>query len=186
MNRNLIALLVLIALFAAFSTWLNINLEPTLATDGKEERRPDYYADTLKIVSYDSQGRISYRLETPSMLHFGEGVMELAEPRLWQYTPDSSPLIIQGKKAQLNEDQNKLFLPGEVKIKRDAKGATQNLFITTRDLHYDIAGSYAETDQPIRVESGADWLTAIGVQAWFGESARIKLLHQVEGQYARL
>ena len=55
--------------------------------------------------------------------------------------------------------------------------------VVTRDLRVQPKHSYAETDQPVKVQSGPHRVEAVGLQAWLRPPVRIKLLGHVRGHY---
>ena len=76
-----------------------------------------------------------------------------------------------------------MLLLGEVQIDREEAEDVRPVHLVTRDLRVQPKDEYAETDQPVRAESGASWVESTGLQAWLREPVRIKLLADVRGYY---
>lgn len=68
-------------------------------------------------------------------------------------------------------------------IEREAGTTTRPMRIVTSELRVQPSEDYAETDEKVRVESDADWLDAVGLQAWLRPPSRLKFLSQVKGYY---
>jgi lipopolysaccharide export system protein LptC len=145
---------------------------------------PDSYAINLLVKKYDSEGRLQQILQTPRMNHYEKrGITELSQPEVLRFRSDQPPWRMQGENGIADHHQETLFLPGRVVIERKAKGDYSPYLIVTEDLMIHAADSYAETPKPVRIDSAKDRISAIGLQVWFDEPSRVKLLNQVRGHY---
>ena len=85
--------------------------------------------------------------------------------------------------ALVNNDEERVFLPGEVIIDRSADPQNQAYHIVTRDLTLETANAHATTSQPVLIESDEQWVTAIGMEGWLKKPIKLNLLNQVRGHY---
>lgn len=127
---------------------------------------------------------LEQKLQTPLMKHYeSRATTELSQPLLWRYSPDIPPWRMQAEKALVHNDDDTVFMPGKVVMDRDASTGQPPYHLVTRDLTYRSTDAYASTEQAVRIESGQDWITAIGLQGWLKQPMRINLLQKVRGYY---
>jgi lipopolysaccharide export system protein LptC len=186
-KRYSLLIFLLVALTALVNWW-----QSDSDTAPSVERRdghqfPDAYAKQLTITRYDAQGNPRHKLQTPLMRHFPDDRAQIEQPRFWQYDTDDSPAwTLRGERALLNEGDETMLLSGEVFIDRAASDKSPPYHIATRDLTVQTKTAYAETSQPVRIESGDEWITAIGMQGWLQGPVRIKLQQEVRAYYESL
>lgn len=185
-KRYSLLVFVLLALTALVNWWQSDNDGSRSVQQRQSHQYPDAFARQISVVSYDAQGLPRNRLQAPSMRHFEDDTAELEQPRFWQYEADRPPWTVRSEKALLSEGEEKILLAGEVFIDREAATGVPPYHITTRDLTVNTKTSYAETSQPVRVESGDEWITAIGMQGWLQAPVRIKLQQEVRAHYENL
>ena len=76
-----------------------------------------------------------------------------------------------------------VLLQGKVNIDRSAAPGIRPMHIITSDLRVQPKNNYAETDADARANSRDDWIESTGMQIWFAERIRVKLLAKVRGRY---
>ncbi|MEW8628176.1 MAG: LPS export ABC transporter periplasmic protein LptC [Candidatus Thiodiazotropha sp.] len=184
MNRRLLGLLLMFALVLSLAWWVNELRRPELKRPELARDTPDSYAVNLLVKQYDEGGRLLQILQTPRMTHYEKrGITELSQPEVQRFRPDQPPWRMQGENGIADHRQETLFLPGRVVIERAGEGDFAPYHIVTQDLTVHAADSYAETSEAVEVNRGVDRLSAIGLQVWFNEPSRLKLLGQVRGHY---
>lgn len=171
-------------LVALFSWWqLEIQV-PRQAPAQLGVRSPDRYAEQLTVTRFDNQGRPRQRLRAARMRHYDQDdTTELEQPRFWRFSPQHLPWRVEGRQALLYGSSEQIFLPGPVTLDRSGDQTHDSYHITTSDLTLDSRKDYAETSRKIRIDSSDHWIDAIGMQGWLHSPVRIKLLHDVHGQY---
>lgn len=185
MNRQLLAIGLLLASLLSIGWWVRQLMTPEETTARKAvAESPDYYAERLTVHTYDQAGRLEQTLKTPHMMHYASSATtELTRPVLWRYNAESPPWLMQADKALANSNDDKVFMPGEVVIDRDADAHEAAYHIVTRDLTLETANAHATTAAAVRIESGRQWITAIGMEGWLKAPVRLHLLDQVRGRY---
>ncbi|PUB78920.1 MAG: LPS export ABC transporter periplasmic protein LptC [gamma proteobacterium symbiont of Ctena orbiculata] len=184
MKHRLIGLFIMLAALLSLGWWLNRWTQPEEVRQPSVKISPDAYADALVVDSYDAGGNLKQRLQSKGMKFFDNtGITELRQPRLWHYNQQGPPWRMEADRGVIRGDQEIVHLPGPVVIDRPGGKETAPLHITTQDLTLHSDRSMATTEGPVRIESDAQWVTAVGMQAWFQQPMRLKLLHKVRGYY---
>lgn len=148
------------------------------------EHRPDYYLEGVDTTLMDLQGIPSQRLVTERMTHYADDdSTELMSPHLTLFDVDRPPWRINSETGWLSGDGEVLLLQGAVKIDRSAAPGVKPLHIRTRDLRVQPRQNYVETDAPVEARSLQDRIDARGMQIWYRQPIRIKLLANVRGRY---
>jgi lipopolysaccharide export system protein LptC len=184
LNRQLLAVILLLASLLSIGWWIRQLMTPEETLRKETAESPEYYAEQLTVHTYDKSGRLEQTLKTPHMKHFtSSATTELSQPRLWRFNPDTPPWRMQAERALADSVNDSVFMPGEVLIDRDAGKNSAAYHITTRDLTLETANAHATTAAPIRMQSGSQWITAIGMEGWLKAPIRLHLRHQVRGRY---
>lgn len=185
-KRYSLLIFLLVALTALVNWWQRDNGTAPAVERRDSHQFPDAYAKQLTITRYDTEGRPRHKLQTPLMRHFEDDTAQIEAPRFWQYDTDTPAWTLRGEKALLNEGDETMLLAGEVFIDRASSDKSPSYHIATRDLTVQTKTAYAETSQPVRIESGNEWITAIGMQGWLQKPVRIKLQQEVRAHYESL
>jgi lipopolysaccharide export system protein LptC len=182
--RRLLLLALLSLLVVALAWWI---YDP--ATDGFPRRTatpqtPDYAIDRFKATSMGMNGRAEQVLEAERLLHYpDDDSTELTAPKLTVYDGELPPWRIDAEKGRVSGDGDTVFLEGGVEVNREAAAETRPVQIRTTNLRVRRSDRFAETGDPIEIQSGGSWVNAVGMKVWFGEPVRVKLLSEVRGQY---
>lgn len=189
MNRSRRSLLLgtLLVLLAVGSLWLNLTTTDDLPRGTRRPHTPDYWVEGTNALLTDKEGRPVQRLQAPLLHHYPDDQStEIQEPLLLIYEPDLPPWHVHSERGWISPDGELVLLQGEVVIDREPSARNQPLHLITRDLRVQPKEEYAETDQPVRAESGANWVEAHGLRAWLRSPVRIKLLADVKAYYEGL
>lgn len=175
---SLLIIIGLIGWYIASPEQLNLLSPKQLATT------PDAVIHDLTVVKFDKQGAIAHRLSTPKLEHIPQNnVSLLKSPRITAYQHQQNPWHISADKGRAINGSTKVILSSNV-IVHQAQGK-QNKASTFRSekLVYYPRKHYADTDVAVTLEQPGVKVKAIGMQAYIDEK-RVKLLHQVRGNYA--
>jgi len=177
-------LVLAMASVGALSWWLRQDGEmPGLNMD-KSERHPDYTVDDFYVTRMDEFGAPHWYLTATELRHYpDDDTKELETLRLTLYMETGPPWLVRSEMAWISSDDNLIRMHGEVYIDRAAGVGTRPVHMQTRELVVKRDENYAQTDQPVRITSEADWVTAeSGAQVWMEEKWRIKLLGRVRSE----
>lgn len=184
MKRQLLATGLLLAALLSLGWWIRELARPTEIEHQATAESPSAVAEELTVHTYDLTGRLEQTLKTPHMEHYeSSNTSELLRPVLWSFNPDSPPWRMQGEKALVKNDEERIFLPGEVVIDRSADPQNRAYHIVTRDLTLETANAHATTSQPVLIESREQRITAVGMEGWLKKPIKLNLLSQVRGHY---
>ncbi|OOZ36788.1 LPS export ABC transporter periplasmic protein LptC [Solemya velesiana gill symbiont] len=149
-----------------------------------EKHTPDYYLEGMTTIQMDEDGIPEQELWAERMTHYpDDDSTELIEPRLKLYDEEKPPWRLSAKSGWISGDGELVLLNGKVKIDRSAAPNVKPIHIVTRDLRIQQDQNYAETDAEITIRTDTDRMEGRGMQAWFNEPVRLKLLANVRGRY---
>ena len=149
------------------------------------ERIIDYFVEGLELTTFDAQGFPLRRLESDSLRHYrGSGETLLARPRFTLFGGNSPLWRVVSESGTLAEDHSRLDLEGAVEIHRSGSDERPPIEIRTRNVLVKPDEEYAETAEPVRITSGANWINAVGMRAWLRPPGRIQFLSRTRAYYA--
>lgn len=184
-DRRTLFIGLFLILLAIGSGWLNLRTREEPPQGLRPPHLPDFWVEQLSALTMGADGRPAQRLAATSMRHYADDeTTELTDPVLLVYEPNLPPWEIRSERGWMSADGELVLLQGEVHINRQVSDRSRSVHLVTRDLRVQPKEEYAETDQPVRAESGPHWVTARGLEAWLRAPVRIKLLAQVRGYYA--
>jgi lipopolysaccharide export system protein LptC len=179
-----LAIGLMLAVLFSLGWWIRELTTPEALPRPVAEASPDAFAETLRVHTYDSTGRLEQTLITPYMEHYeSTDTSELNQPVLWRFFSDSPPWRMEAEKALANNKEARIFLPGKVVMDRNADRQNPAYHIVTRDLTLETNNARATTDQPVLIESGQNRITAIGMEGWWRAPIKLNLLNRVRGLY---
>jgi lipopolysaccharide export system protein LptC len=184
LKRRLLALSLLLAALLSLGWWIRELTAPAEIERQASVESPSAYAEQLTVHTFDTSGRLEQTLKTPHMEHYeSRNTSDLSQPVLWRFDPDTPPWRMQAEQALAYNDEERIFLPGEVIIDRAATPQQPPYHIVTRNLNLETANAHATTEQPVLIESGQQQITAIGMEGWLKAPIKLNLLNQVRGYY---
>jgi len=183
-QRRTLILGTLLLILATAAWWLQQGIQEDPPRQPRQTHTPDYWVEDLSVRTMDAEGRPRRLLNAVSMRHFpDDDSTELTEPELLLLEPGRPPWRVRSELGWVSPDGELVLLQGEVHIDREAADGVRPVHLVTRDLRVQPKSEYAETEHPVRTESGPHWLESTGMQAWLREPVRIKLLANVRGHY---
>jgi len=170
----------------AILSWLLI-----ASLESKEERiyssskhTPDYFLEEFNTIEMNKEGNPLKRIRAEKMTHYpDDDSTEIIKPNMVIYSQIRPPWKIKADTGWLSGDGRLLYLKGDVSIDRDAAVNFKPVHIVTSNLRIEPKENYAETDEKIHIKSLKNWVTSVGMQAWFANPMRLKLLSKVRGKY---
>jgi lipopolysaccharide export system protein LptC len=177
---------VLLALMAALTIWLDRQVQPPEGTaDGKTRHDPDYIVDNLSATRVGPDGTPRYTLSTRHMMHFpDDDTTHLETPRLVSYRGSAAAVTMSSKTALLSSNGENAYLIDDVRLVRTAVEGKSELVMRTSWLQVIPDDDIAKTDRPVEISDANTLITSVGLE--FNNSTRIlKLLSNVRGTYAK-
>jgi len=175
--------LVVVTLLAAVSFWL------TRGDDGDTEgpiegldTRLDYALENFEMRAFDERGEQAMRLWAPRLTNdAATKIGRVEQPRievrhegfLWHILADS---------AIISEDQEEVFLRGEVTLEREGATPLEALDIASSDVTLVVNERIARSDADVRLTDTAGALDARGFEVNL-RSNEFQLHQEVRGSY---
>ncbi len=185
MGRGLLYLGAL-AVLAALSGWFLATVESTL----RHQARADSQAPLLVMEHFiatrmDELGQRQYTLQAPRLTQLpGDQGARVEQPAMDGYRPDQKKLwMVRAGSGWVAPDNRRIRLDDGVSVTRTAAADQPPLELTTAEVWLHPKESYAESDQPARLETPGGVLTAVGFKVWLDQQ-RVELLSDVRGTYA--
>ncbi len=166
-------LAMVFAILAGGAWWLLRSLieEPAARV---RERAPDHMVWDLDAIETNTDGRPQRHLVADQLRQYvAEDLAELDRPRLTLFDREGGPpWKVESKQGFLLSKGEEIHLRDEVRIERAGAGPNRSLRLATSQLRLWPPREYAQGDQPVRLASDDDWLTAAGVRLWYAHPSR--------------
>lgn len=183
MTKLLTVLAVLILIFVSIKledVWRQQETKQTAI----DKHFPDYFMEDFKLISMDENGQPAYQLSARKMLHYrDDDSAELDFPFI-EFDDKGYHWIISAQKAQILNQENRIYLRDNVKILRQTPDQKTNLSVETDYLEFDTQSRIARNDQDTRVKTADMELNSKGILI---DNSRgiFELSSQVKGRYVR-
>ena len=128
----------------------------------------DSFVHGMDLRAMDASGRVQYHVRAASMLHFPHlEHLELDRPEIELRRRDGTVWHITSDRGQATDSGDRIWLLGEVDIRRPASADAHPLRVRTSDLLVKPEQEVAETDQPARILAERYRIHATGMKADF-------------------
>jgi lipopolysaccharide export system protein LptC len=146
-------------------------------------RRPDYTVEKFTVTMMNQKGLPQRQLAAPLLRHYADdGSSVLDDPVLTLFTQDGPPWVIRSRTGWVSQTGDRVVLRGNVRVDRVGTEELRPVHLRTAELHVQPREDYAETDTPVKIASGGDWVkSSAGAQAWLHKRLRVKLLGRSHG-----
>jgi LPS export ABC transporter protein LptC len=179
-TRN--AILLLMALLVAVTSWFSRQQESADDAIPVTERGPDAYADDVTIRVMNPAGRPVYHLRATHIAWFSRSdQLALRQPRLEVTRPDGTHWQVTAEHGRSGRAGDPVSLTGDVIIQRFASDTQNQIEIRTADVTVMADARMALTEHAARVTGPGYQFEAEGLTADFGQN-RLELRSRVRGQ----
>ncbi len=145
---------------------------------------PNYFVRNLDMVSLGLDGRPERHIETINMIEYlDDETTEMETPFYTFYRPETPPWKVNSEMGWLSADGELALLSGRVTMTRAATLEQPPIKMVTSEVRIHPSSNYTETDNHVKITSGKDVITAVGMQAWLNEPGRVKFLSDVRATY---
>ncbi len=175
--------LVLVALLAALTFWLDQIAQPSGRGTGGSRYDPDYVVERLSAVTLSRAGTASYTLAAAKMVHYPDGdTTLLTTPRFISYASAKAPVTITSSEAVVSANGQHVYFQDDVRVTRAAHESASELVVKTTFLHVIPDDNLAMTDRAVTITDATGTVAAVGLE--LNNATRIlKLLSNVRGIY---
>lgn len=151
---------------------------------GKQVTRGDRYdafMEDMRLSVMDETGQPVYEMTAASMTHHdGRNMLVMHDPLVHIRRPDGSTWTITASRGEAADSGERVWLPGAVRLQRDASGAHGVMQITASDVLVEPHEKHAGTDRKALIITDTMRVEAVGFEADF-ENNRLELGSQVRG-----
>jgi lipopolysaccharide export system protein LptC len=178
----------MLALLAALTYWLNIQVQMPGASDAKGRHDPDYFLDNFVGTRLGADGKPQQILSALKLVHYpDDNTTHLDGPNFVVMEQAKAPMRITALRGLVTASGADAYFYGEVRATReplpDAAGE-ESLTITTEYLHVIPDKDWAETDQPVTIIRPRAIIHAVGMHL-DNKTHTAKLLAKVRGEFIR-
>jgi len=183
MNRlSQIFPLLLLAVLATLTFWLDQAVEEGRKPDESVRQDPDFIVDNIVVRRLDAQGNIKHTLHAERMTHFPhDDSTHLVSPRFVS-NASQAPISITSRTARVSSGGDNVYFENDVRAVRAAYGERSELVLKTDYLHVIPDENIARTDRPVTITDAHIVATAIGLEL-NSENRTVKFLSQFHGTY---
>ena len=183
MNRlSQIFPLLLLAVLATLTFWLNQAVQQGDQTAETERSDPDFIIDNIVARRLDAQGNVKHTLLAARMTHFPiDDSTHLVSPRFVSNT-SSAPVSITSRTARVSSGGDNVYFEDDVRVIRAAYADRSDLVLETSFLHVIPDENIARTDRPVKITDAHTVATAIGLEL-NSEDRTVKFHSQFRGTY---
>lgn len=137
-------------------------------------RAADHMVWDLDAVETAATGRPDRRLVSEQLRQYtAEDLTELDRPLLTLYDREGgAPWEARAARGLLRSGGDEVELREQVRIDRAPTALNRSFALATEELHLWPKQEYARSDQPVRIASDQDWLTATGMRLWYAHPSR--------------
>jgi lipopolysaccharide export system protein LptC len=176
---------VLLALLAIVTVWLNAQVQPPdRGSSGTARHDPDYIVENLAATRFGPAGERRHTLTAKRVTHYpDDDTTHLDDAQLLEFS-QIAPVTVTARTALVSSNGEEVFLHDNVKVVRAPYAKQSALTLETAYLHVIPDDDFAETDQPVRIYDADTVVTGIGLE--FNNATRVvKILSNVRGTYRK-
>ncbi len=155
-----------VALLASLGDWKHIDVLPKEQSAAAGE--PDLYMEKATITQYGEDGAVSYRLLSNEVRHYeNEALTQLAAPTMTLFRAPQPPWFARSNEGFVHDTDAPESKGAEEILLRDDVRLEQRdpnpIEITTSSLRIYPDRQFAETDQPVIIDTTSGRTTAVGM-----------------------
>lgn len=183
MNRlSQIFPLLLLAVLATLTFWLDQAVQQGERPAESERADPDFIVDNIVARRLDANGNVKHTLHASRMTHFPiDDSTHLVSPRFVS-NASRAPVSITSQTARVSSGGENIYFENDVRVVRAAYGDRSDLVLETTFLHVIPDENIARTDRPVKITDAHTVATAIGLEL-NSEARTVKFHSQFRGTY---
>jgi LPS export ABC transporter protein LptC len=141
----------------------------------------DAFMEDITLSVMDAAGQPVYAMTADSMTHRDDRkLLVMHNPLVHISRPDGSSWTISASRGEADDNGERVWLPGEVLLHRDASSPNGAMRITSSDVLVSPHEKQAETARKAVISTDTIRVEAVGLKADFEEN-RLELNSQVRG-----
>ncbi len=176
---------VLAVVALAISTWILSTPERLRRSAPGTLRgpRPDYYLNDAVLTDYGPDGAPSVRIQAARIDQVGRGdQVALHDVHVTYAAPAGESWVLTGQQAQIEPGGKAVDVRGDVQLRGVDPNRPGTAIIRSDRMRYDVADAIASTPDDVRIEFGAETLSARGLVADL-KRRTVRLESNVNGRF---
>lgn len=181
MNLKQFGLFVLLLLSVIGTGWFlerqdNSQQPASVSTTG-----PDSFVEGIDLAVMDENGHLKYQVRAEHMTHFpNDDILKLSRPDIDIVHTDGAVWHIKAERGETTTAGDRLWLLGEVDIRRPDTTTGSAIHVVTSDLLVKPEDELAETENAATITGDQYVINAVGLKADF-RTHTLELLSRVRG-----
>lgn len=181
MNLKQFGLFVLLLLSVIGTGWFlerqdNSQQPASVSTTG-----PDSFVEGIDLAVMDENGHLKYQVRAEHMTHFpNDDILKLSRPDIDIVHTDGAVWHIKAERGETTTAGDRLWLLGEVDIRRPDTTTGSAIHVVTSDLLVKPEDELAETENAATITGDRYVINAVGLKADF-RTHTLELLSRVRG-----
>jgi len=157
---------VALVVLAGATVWLErVTRDEGPRAVAEARRDPDFTAEHIRLVSFDTDGRQRYELLAERVINYPfSGVTELERPQL-RYDSGGRELRIDAVAGKVSNNGEEVLLTGEVRAARAAAAESPAMTFASESLRLWPDDERAETSDPVVLTQGGTTANAKGLKS---------------------
>jgi len=142
---------------------------------------PDSFVEDIDLAVMDENGRLKYQVRAEHMTHFpNDDILKLSRPDIDIVHTDGAVWHIKAERGETTTAGDRLWLLGEVEIRRPETTTGSAIHVSTSDLLVKPEDELAETENAATITGDRYVINAVGLKANF-RTHTLELLSRVRG-----
>ena len=155
--------IVMLALLAALTFWLEHATRSGESRDGKNRHDPDFIVQDYTVKKLGEDGKLRNQLVGKSMTHYpDDDSTDVLQPRM-TYFGGPHPMQLRSHKASVSKDGKVVILREDVLGWRDATADSPAMSLSTSSLTVYPDEDIANTLAPVTIQHGQSTVNGIGL-----------------------
>ncbi len=174
--------LLLMAVLAGLTFWLDQAIQPDAAAPEAGRQDPDYIVENVIAHRMDAEGRIKHTLRAERLTHYPhDDSTHLVAPHFTSHA-SRTPMTITSRTARVSSGGEHVYFETDVRAVRAADAKRSEMVMETSFLHVTPDANTARTDRPVTITDANTVAHAIGLEL-NSETRIVKFLSRFRGTY---
>lgn len=177
--------IILLALLAALTYWMNIKVQPAPPRpDAALRHDPDYYLNKFESTNTDINGLLSYRLRAQKMKHYpDDDSTDLEYPVFTQYDQGKQYIQVTGKRGEVSGNGEDVKIYENVVVRREPWGDKGLMTLETEYLHVIPNEDIVLTQKPVLIKQAPETVVHANGMVYEKAKQKLTLLNRVRAHY---
>lgn len=154
----------LLLTLVASSTYYAVRTDIEALRTEKHRESPDFVTRDVVVTNFNADGTAKDRLFASYAEHYSDGRSTTIKPKVVTLRADTPQMTASANTGTSMDDAETAVLTGNVVLTRAGDRQQAALRVTTPHATVHLDEQVVTTDAPVRVESGADTMTGMGMR----------------------